>query len=413
MDISELLSQRHHMNPGRATSYLAGFVAQLAAVGHTLSTINFFLGSAIHFGGWLETRGVDIADIDDETLKAFATHHCECPGHRTWNGVSPAYTARVERFAEYLRQNGAIKVTADAGAQVCLPLSDFRDWLLRHRGLSMRTVERHERLITRMLPALGEDAGAYTAALVRGVILDQIRGFRPAHAKTFVGSLRVYLRFLATSGTCQPGLDNVLPPVAEWKLSALPRYLDGQQVARLIESCSKNGPQGLRNRAIVLLLIRLGLRAGDIAGMRPTDINWQDATLLVRGKGRRDVRLPLPQDSGDAVLDYIEHGRPPVAIDRVFLCEKAPFRPIQSGMIVSGIVRAVLRRAGIENPPTHGANLLRHSTATMMLRAGATLNEIGTILRHKSPDTTAHYAKVDVAALQQIAQPWPKESSSC
>jgi site-specific recombinase XerD len=413
MDISELLSQPHHMNPGRAASYLEGFVAQLASVGHTALTINFFLGSAIHFGGWLETRGVDIRDIDDETLKAFGTHHCECPGYRTRKGVSRAYTARVERFAEYLRQNGAIKVTADETAQACSPLSHFRDWLLRHRGLSMRTVERHERLITRMLPALGEDAGEYTAALVKGVILDQIRGFRPAHAKTFVGSLRVYLRFLATSGACQPGLDNVLPPVAEWKLSALPRYLEGQQVTRLIESCDKNGPQGLRNRAIVLLLIRLGLRAGDIAGMRPTDINWHDATLLVRGKGRRDVRLPLPQDSGDAVLDYIEHGRPPVAIDRVFLCEKAPFRPLQSGMTVSDIVRAALRRAGIENPPTHGANLLRHSTATMMLRAGATLNEIGTILRHKSPDTTAHYAKVDVAALQQIAQPWPKESSSC
>jgi integrase/recombinase XerD len=413
MDISELLSQRHHMNPGRAASYLGGFVAQLASVGHTVLTINFFLGSAIHFGGWLETRGVDITNIDDETLKAFGTHHCECPGYRTRKGVSRAYTARVERFADYLRQNGAIKVTADETAQACSPLSHFRDWLLRHRGLSMRTVERHERLITRMLPALGGDAGEYTAALVKSVILDQIRGFRPAHAKTFVGSLRVYLRFLATSGACQPGLDNVLPRVAEWKLSALPRYLDAQQAARLIESCDKNGPQGLRNRAIVLLLIRLGLRAGDIAGMRPTDINWHDATLLVRGKGRRDVRLPLPQDSGDAVLDYIEHGRPAVAIDRVFLCEKAPFRPLQSGMIVSGIVRAALRRAGIENPPSHGANLLRHSTATMMLRAGATLNEIGTILRHKSPDTTAHYAKVDVAALQQIAQPWPKESSSC
>ncbi len=109
----------------------------------------------------------------------------------------------------------------------------------------------------------------------------------------------------------------------------------------------------------------------------------------------------------------LEHARPQVAIDRVFLCAKAPFRPSDRGMIVSGIVRAALRRAGIENPPTHGANLLRHSTATMMLRAGATLDEIGTVLRHKSPDTTAHYAKVDVAALQQIAQPWPKEGRSC
>jgi integrase/recombinase XerD len=193
------------------------------------------------------------------------------------------------------------------------------------------------------------------------------------------------------------------PTVAEWKLSSLPRYLDAQQVARLVDSCGKDGQQGLRDRAIVLLLLQLGLRAGDIASMRPTDIDWHEATLLVRGKGRRD----------DAVLEYIGHACPEAAIDRVFLSAKAPFRPLRSGVIVSGIVRAALRRAGIENPPTHGANPLRHTAASMMLRAGATLDEIGIILRHKSPDTTAHYAKVDVAALQQIAQPWPKESRTC
>jgi len=262
-----------------------------------------------------------------------------------------------------------------------------------------------------MLSALGTDTAQYNAASVRKVILDQIRGCRPAHAKTKVGALRVYLRFLAANGTCQPGLDHALPTVAEWKLSSLPRYLDAEQAGKLIDSCSRNGPQGLRDRAIVLLLIRLGLRAGDIAGLRPGDIDWQDASLLVRGKGRRDVRLPLPQDAGDAVLDYIEHARPAVAIDRVFLCAKAPFRPLRSGMIISGIVRAALRRAGITSPPSHGANLLRHTAATMMLRAGATLDEIGTVLRHKSPDTTAHYAKVDIAALQQVAQPWPKEGN--
>ena len=412
MDISELLSQPHDMNPGGAAPYLEGFATQMASVGHTSLTIGFYLGSAIHFGGWLEARGLDFADIDEGTIKVFGAHRCDCPGRRSQKRVSRAYIARVQRFADFLRQHGVIRAVTDSSAQTPSPLSAFRDWLLRHRGLAMVTVERHERLITRMLPALGADVGEYNAASVRSVILDQIRGCRPAHAKTIVGALRVYLRFLATSGTCQPGLDHALPTVAEWKLSSLPRYLDAQQVARLIDSCNKDGRQGWRDRAIVLLLLRLGLRAGDIASMRPTDIDWQNATLLVRGKGRRDVRLPLPQDAGDAVLDYIEHARPQVAIDRVFLCAKAPFRPLRSGNIVSDIVRAALRRAGIENPPTHGANLLRHSTATMMLRAGATLDEIGTVLRHKSPDTTAHYAKVDIAALKQIAQPWPKESRS-
>lgn len=413
MDISELLSLPHDMNPGRAAPYLEGFAAQMASVGHTSLTINGYLSSAIHFGGWVEASGLDFADITEETIQAFGAHRCQCPGRRSQKHVSRDYTARVQRFAEYLRQQGAIGVNAGSMAETPSPFSAFRDWLLRHRGLAIVTVERHERLITRMLPLLGTNAGEYNAASVRKVILDQIRGCRPAHAKTMVGALRVYLRFLATSGACQPGLDHALPTVAEWKLSSLPRYLDAQQVARLIESCSRDGQQGLRDRAIVLLLLRLGLRAGDVVGMRPADIDWDEATLLVRGKGRRDVRLPVPQDAGDAVLDYIEHARPRVDIDRVFLCAKAPFRPLRSGPIVSGIVRAALRRAGIENPPSHGANLLRHSAATMMLRAGATLDEIGTVLRHKSPDTTAHYAKVDIATLQQIAQPWPKESGSC
>jgi site-specific recombinase XerD len=140
--------------------------------------------------------------------------------------------------------------------------------------------------------------------------------------------------------------------------------------------------------------------------MRPSDLDWREATLLVRGKGRRDVRLPLPQDAGDAVLDYLEHARPRVNIDRVFLCANAPFRSLGS-TAVSNIVRASLRVAGIKDPPSEGANLIRHTAATTMLRAGATLDEIRTILRHKSPDTTAHYAKVDIAVLQQIAQPWP------
>jgi integrase/recombinase XerD len=411
MTISERLKkQPRQMSAGCATPFLEGFATELAAVGHTWLTINEYLTSAIHFGGWLEAKGLTSTDINEQVLQKFGTHHCKCHGGRAQKGVSRSYRARVRRFADFLGQQGAVRALAASTTEPPEPLVAFRDWLLRHRGLAPITVERHERLIKRMLPSLGTDTSAYSAASVRSVSLDQIRDCRPAHAKTIVGALRVYLRFLTTNGACQPGLDHTLPTVAEWKLSSLPRYLDAHQVACLIDSCGKNGPQGFRDRAIVLLLLRLGLRAGDIANMRSTDIDWQAGTLLVRGKGRRDVRLPLPQDAGDAVLDYVQNARPPVDIDRVFLCINALFRPLQSGPIVSGIVRAALRRAGIKNPPSHGANLLRHTTATMMLRGGATLDEIGTVLRHKSPDTTAHYAKVDVASLQQIAQPWPKES---
>jgi len=413
MDTSDILARPHRMNAERETPFVEGFATELASVGHSALTINGYLGPAIHFCTWLKSRDRDFADVSEETIKAFATHRCLCPGTHKPQRISRVYTAYVQRFVRYLQQQGVIRATADAKIKAASPLSEFRDWLLRHRGLALVTVARHEWLIMQMLPALGSNTAQYSAASVRSVILDQIRGRRPADAKTFVGALRIYLRFLAVNNACQPGLDHMLPTVAEWRLSSLPRYLDTTQANRLIDTCGKDGPQGLRDRAIILLLLRLGLRAGDIANMRPGDIDWQDSTLLVRGKGRRDVRLPLPQDAGDAVLDYIEHARPEVAIDRIFLCAKAPFRLLQSGSIISGIVRAALRRAGIENPPSHGANLLRHTTATMMLRAGATLDEIGTVLRHKSPDTTAHYAKVDVAALQQLAQPWPQESERC
>jgi len=413
MDISEVVGRPHRMKAASVAQYLRGFATELAEHGYTSLSMNDFLISAIHFGVWLEVNGRSLNDVGELTVFTFRAHRCKCPGGRSPKGVSRRLTARVQRFVDYLQQQEAIRPFTNPTTETPASLSAFRNWLLSHRGLAVRTVSRHEYFIRQMLPALGTDATNYNAASVRKVILDRIRGCRPAHAKTMVVSLRVYLRFLATSGACQPGLDHALPSVAEWRLSSLPRYLDAAQATCLIGSCAKNGPQGLRDRAIVLLLIRLGLRAGDIAGMRPGDISWQDGTLLVRGKGRRDVRLPLPQDAGDAVLEYMEWARPQVAIDRVFLCVNAPFRSLGFGSNVSCIVRAALQRAGIKNPPTFGANLLRHTAATTMLRAGSTLYEIGAVLRHKSPNTTAHYAKVDVAALQQIAQPWPNGEGTC
>ena len=223
MNVSELLTRPHDMNPGCAAPFLEGFGTELASVGYTSLTISFYLSSAIHFGGWMEARGLDFAHINEEIIKAFGAHHCECPGNRSQQSVSRAYTARVQHFADYLRQQGAIRAIANSTTETPLPLGAFRDWLLRHRGLAMVTVERHERLITRMLPSLGTDTAGYNAGLVRRVILDEIRGCRPAHAKTIVGALRVYLRFLATNGSCQPGLDHMLPIVAEWVESVFER----------------------------------------------------------------------------------------------------------------------------------------------------------------------------------------------
>ena len=230
--------------------------------------------------------------------------------------------------------------------------------------------------------------------------------------RAVTAALRAYLRFLAARGACQPWLDQAVPTIPQWRLSTMPRYLPKADIERLISSCDLTKPHGVRDHAILLLMARLGLRAGDIADMRLDDIAWAQGTLRVRGKSRRETDLPLPQDAGDALLDYLERTRPTVDVERVFLRSVAPFRPLNHRSTVSSIVRTAIRRAGIADPPSSGAHLLRHSAATSMLREGATLEAIGAVLRHSSPDTTAHYAKVDFAMLRQVVQPWP-EAWSC
>jgi site-specific recombinase XerD len=285
---------------------------------------------------------------------------------------------------------------------------EFQEWLRRHRGISERTIDRHGRMVMRLLPALGSEPGRYNAHLVRQVILAETKQASIAYVKTMAMALRGYLRFLGACGLCRPGLDQAVPIIPQWRLSALPRYIGPTDVERLIATCDLAIPTGIRDRAILLLLARLGLRSGDIVALRLDDVDWQQATLSVRGKGRRETRLPLPQDAGDAVLAYLHRSRPRVACDRLFLTSNAPFRPL-SGSTVSSVVRRALDRAGIA-APSKGTNLLRHSAATAMLRGGATLHMVGTVLRHRSPDTTGHYAKVDILTLRQIAQPWPGDA---
>jgi site-specific recombinase XerD len=260
----------------------------------------------------------------------------------------------------------------------------------------------------RLLAALGADPAGYEATLIRQTILDEIKDTSAANAKTITTALRCYLRFLGASGECRVDLVHAVPTIPQWRLSAMPRYLALEDVERLIASCDTSLAHGVRDKAILLLLSRLGLRAGDVLALRLDHVCWADGTLRVGGKGRRDVCLPLPQDAGDALLEYICRARPTSDSDIVFLRSCAPYRPFAVSSSISSVVKQALARAGISNPPSKGANLLRHSAATAMLRAGATLDTIGTVLRHRSATTTAHYAKVDIPMLLQVAQPWPE-----
>ena len=216
----------------------------------------------------------------------------------------------------------------------------------------------------------------------------------------------MFVRFLIATGHCAPGLDEAIPTIAMWRLSTLPQSLPADDVERTIPACDPSTPLGARDQAIILLMARLGLRGSDLVGLRFPALNWQDATLVVSGKSRRETRLPLPQDVGDALLHYLEYARPPVDIDRVFLTVMAPWGPISRAVIRQTAARAI-QRAGI-SAPTSGSRVFRHSAATTMLRQGASLQTIGDILRHTSIETSAHYAKVDIDLLQHVVRPWPE-----
>jgi len=348
--------------------------------------------------------------IDRLTEKAvveFAQHACECPfAHKRGQRPSRRYVERTRRFATYLVRLGAAP-TSEVPLPKAVPelLVEFRDWMTHHRGVKAPTVNRYHRLMEEMLPALGCDPAAYDASLVLQVLLHPIDGLSCGYDKTYVVAFRAFPRFLATQKRCRSHLERAVPTVPEWKLSALPRYLETDDVERVVASCDLSKSHGVRDRAILRLLARLGLRAGDIMTMRLDDLDWDADTERIRGKGRREVCLPLPRDAGEALIDYIVKVRPKADTDRIFLCMNAPLRPIGNSSTISGIVQSALRRAGIADPPSKGSHLLRHSAATAMLRCGASLDMVATVLRHESSDTTAYYAKVNIELLGRIAQP--------
>ena len=405
------MDQIWSLDPGPLRPLIDRFTDHLTSLGHTAFTVRGYNDAARHFLVWLQRSGIATVDIDGDTCTGFAGHHCQCPGKRRGDRVSAKYSRRANRFVQFLSERGLItRLTLPEPPAMDIRVMQFQQWLHQHRGIAECTINKHGRMVTRLLVSLGSDPTHYTAASVRQAILDEVRGTSAAYAKTMTTALRGYLRFLGASGTCRPELIHAVPTIPQWRLSAMPRYLPAGDVERMIASCDTNKPHGVRDRAILLLLARLGLRAGDVLGLRLSQICWADGTLRVCGKGRREVCLPLPQDAGDALLEYICHARPDSGNDVVFLRSSAPYRCFAGSSTISSLVRLALGRAGISDPPSRGANLLRHSAATSMLRAGATLDTIGAVLRHRSATTTAHYAKVDIPMLLQVAQPWPGEA---
>ena len=387
------------------------FAQSLRAEGFQPSTADTYRRTFTHLVVWLHQCRIPLDRIDAGVAARFAAHDCLClgppwrpPVKRLRHGRRVA--ARVARFADF-RAGG----DARAGEPVCQPrppdprLEPFRQCLLRERGIAERSVDVYTRILRSLLSDIGYDVARYGAALRRDAVLRQFEGKSPKRAQLLTTAFRAYLRYLASTGQCDAGLLGAVPTARTWALAAIPRYLPQEDIERAIATCDPSTEVGVRNRAILLLLARLGLRADDVSRLRLDDLDWTRARLIVCGKSRVSSGLPLPQDVGDALLEYIERVRPRVDEERVFLRILGAPRPLESHSITS-VARRALRRAGVGGPGRRGAHVFRHSVATGLVRSGATLDLVGALLRHRAPTTTAIYAKVDVPMLKEVAEPW-------
>jgi len=403
------------LRSGPAGRYIDGFANTLWEAGYAESMARRYIRAAQHLIHWSESHHVSLAKMDDVQVKSFKRHlpRCRCPSYGCFDRQGLVRGAHL--FIGYLRRINAVPPSTESRQEPeTSPLFDvFRQWMRNNRNVGEACLYNYSLAVRDLLHTVGDDPSRFDAQGLRQFVLNRSRSCGRAKAKTMVTALRAFIRFLITTGLCPVGLDAAIPTLAHWRLSTLPRYLQSQDVERVVAACSNHTAMGVRDRAIVLLLARLALRASDIVHLRLDDIDWKVGWIRVCGKGRRETRLPLLQEVGDAIVSYVNESRPPVATDTLFIRCRAPLRGFASHCAISMIVARAMHRAGVVCAGRGAAHVLRHSAATAMLRQGASLQDIAVILRHRSIETTSIYAKVDVSALREIAQPWPQEVDPC
>jgi len=388
---------------GPLAVFAEGFAAWLLERGYRPRSVRVQLRLLGDLSCWLASEGREPAGLTAEDVARFLSA-------RRARVVDLTGARALGALLGYLRALGVLpRRLGSVDSPVERLLLGYREYLKRERGLAADTVDGLERvarlfLLERAEP-LGEALRELTAGEVTGFVMAQCCSGRLAAgtAKNLTGALRSLLRFLYLAGFTPVGLADAVPSVAGWRLASLPRALDAGMVTRLLASCDRTTAIGRRDLAILTLLARLGLRAGEVAALELDDIDWRAGELTVRGKGSTVERLPLPHDVGEALVCYLRDGRAASPLRVVFLPARAPIRPLSS-IAITAVVRYACDRAGVERV---GAHRLRHTIATELLAAGTPLAEIAPILRHASVSTTAIYAKVDRLALSALARPWP------
>jgi site-specific recombinase XerD len=388
---------------GPLASYLDAYLKRIEQEGFLSSSVPMQMYAIARFSRWLQTQHFDLHQVDEVAVERFL--------QRDPNMVHGSEAAPLRRFLAMLREIGltAAKPPEPRNGQQRF-IDEYRRYLLQERGLAETSLLNYvpfaEQLLSSHFRQSDMNLSELTATDVTKFMRDRVHQLSPGRAKLLVTALRSFLRYLRHQGEISVDLAGCVPPVAAWSLSTVPKFLPAGTVQRILDSCERDTRDGKRNYAVLLLLARLGLRASEAVVLRLNDIDWDNGRITIRCKGGRWAQLPLPADVGEAIAIYLRSARPRCICRHVFLRHRAPLRGFAHSITVSTIVRRALIRAGIDSA-RKGAHLFRHTLATDLLREGASLDEIGELLRHRSPNTTALYAKVDLTALRTLALPWP------
>jgi site-specific recombinase XerD len=396
--------RRIHQGP--LGPYVEGFANWLQEQHYSRSSGQTFVRAVANWSRWLHGRCVTSEDIDAELLDRYFTY-----GVRAGT-VGQDDRRGLQKMLAWLQKTGVVPATSPAAplGQYEIVRDDFEQYMLQQRGLSPTTLRLYLPYISQFLvERFGEGTirlETLVAQDVTGFVQRRSRIVGHSSVQHLVTALRAFLRYLRHTGRISIDLAACVPSVANWSFSTLPKSLLPGQVEQILDRCERATSIGRRDYAILLLLARLGLRAGEVAALTLDDIDWEQGHITVRSKGGRWTRLPIPHDVGKAISDYLTNGRPSCTDRRVFIRGHAPRTGFSASTSVSAVVRSALLGSGIESA-RKGAHLFRHSLATEMLRRDASLREIGEVLRHRSQDTTWLYAKVDLPSLERLALPWP------
>lgn len=372
--------------------------ATIAQYGHVINVLR----------GLLVADGVKLRDLDEDRAvmligtSPYQSHHSK---------TSVFIVRTFVRFLVALEAAKPLATLPDDSVRERLK-QDYESHLRRQRGLSERTIFHSWRIADRFLEFRfgkeADDLSQITAADIAGFLQHLMTRKPPLRDKTLSSHLRNFFRYLFQAGKTSTNLALGIPSVAQRYAARLPRHLTPEQVDVLIKAVRTDSVTGRRNYAMILLVARLGLRAPEVVAMRIDDIDWRSGEIIIRGKGKRHDRVPLPPDIGEALADYIRFARV-TASRALFVTERAPHHPFKSGQVLNYILRDAFDKTGLMPPvPYVGSHILRHSLATNLVQRGASLEEISDVLRHRSPSSTMIYAKLDIDGLRSIALPWPK-----